>query len=253
MNGFESNGPLTRSPPSGRRPLPSRLRLAAVGLCALALAGGAAFSQPGTDQARADMDRSAAGRGQAIAVGGGPAGAGAACISCHGVDGQGDAAAGFPRIAGLHPRYLFKQMADYASGARPNPVMSPIAQQLDERDWQGVASYYAALQPLSPARAQVTPAAAPAELQYGGAIYAVGSAELGIQGCANCHGPAGIGMDPVYPRLAGQHASYAAGQLRLWREGVRKNDPAGVMGAIARRMGDREIDAVAAYLASLGR
>ena len=248
MNGFESNGPPPRPAPSARR-----LALAASCLAALALAGGAAFSQSGMDRSRVDVDREAAARGQTIAVGGGPAGAGAACMSCHGVDGQGDAAAGFPRIAGLHPRYLFKQMADYASGARPNPVMSPIAQQLDEQDWQGVASYYASLQPASGSRASLTPAASPADLQYGGTIYAVGSAELGIQGCANCHGPAGIGMDPVYPRLAGQHASYAAGQLRLWREGVRKNDPAGVMGAIARRMGDREIDAVAAYLASLGR
>lgn len=253
MNGFESNSPPPRSAPPGRRLALAAFCLTVSCLAALALAGGAAFSQSGTDRARAEVDRDAAARGQTIAVGGGPAGAGAACISCHGVDGQGDAAAGFPRIAGLHPRYLFKQMADYASGARPNQVMSPIAQQLDERDWEGVATYYASLQPVSAPRASLTPAASPADLQYGGTLYAVGNAELGLQGCANCHGPAGIGMDPVYPRLAGQHASYAAGQLRLWREGVRKNDPAGVMGEIARRMGDREIDAVAAYLASLGR
>src|SRR5690554_2935179 len=64
-------------------------------------------------------------QGQLIAVGGGPGGAGAACFSCHGLQGQGDAGGAFPRLAGLDAHYLAKQMEDYASGARPDPVMTP--------------------------------------------------------------------------------------------------------------------------------
>ena len=92
-----------------------------------------------------------AARGHLIAVGGGPGGAGAACFSCHGLEGQGDAGGAFPRLAGMDAIYFARQMNDYASGARPNPAMSPIAQQLTPADRQSVALYYAEL--ASPERA----------------------------------------------------------------------------------------------------
>jgi cytochrome c553 len=194
-------------------------------------------------------DQPSAARGHAIAVGGGPGGAGAACFSCHGLDGQGDAGAAFPRLAGLDAQYLAKQMADYASGLRPDAVMTPIAQQLDPADHQSVALYYAGL----PARAPVVPAAAvDARLvQWGGILYARGSAERGIQACANCHGPDGRGLSGLYPSVAGQPAAYVEAQLRLWRNGTRRNDLADLMGGLARRMTDEDIRAAAAYVAGL--
>lgn len=51
-------------------------------------------------------------RGHLIVVGGGPGGAGAACFSCHGLQGDGDAGGAFPRLAGLDVHYLAKQMDD---------------------------------------------------------------------------------------------------------------------------------------------
>ncbi|HJW54696.1 MAG TPA: c-type cytochrome [Burkholderiaceae bacterium] len=39
----------------------------------------------------------------------GSAGA-AACVSCHGVNGEGNAAAGFPRLAGLNATYIVSQL-----------------------------------------------------------------------------------------------------------------------------------------------
>ncbi|SEH68089.1 Cytochrome c553 [Stutzerimonas xanthomarina] len=50
-----------------------------------------------------------------------------ACITCHGAEGEGMAAAGFPRLAGLPAGYMRKQLGDFASGARANPTMQPIA------------------------------------------------------------------------------------------------------------------------------
>jgi cytochrome c553 len=91
-----------------------------------------------------------AAQGQLIAVGGGPGGAGAACFSCHGLQGQGDAGAAFPQLAGLDARYLAKQMDDYASGARPDAVMTPISRQPSEADRRSVALYYAGLPPQAP-------------------------------------------------------------------------------------------------------
>jgi cytochrome c553 len=194
-------------------------------------------------------DQPSAERGHAIAVGGGPGGAGAACFSCHGLQGQGDAGAAFPRLAGLDAQYLAKQMADYASDARPNAVMTPIAQQLSPADHQSVALYYAGL----PAQAPVMPAAAidGRLVQWGATLYARGSAERGIPACANCHGPGGRGLNYLYPAVAGQPASYVETQLRLWRNGTRRNDVADLMGGLARRMTDEDIRAASAYVAGL--
>lgn len=204
----------------------------------------------GTAQVAApEPEQPTATRGHAIAVGGGPGGAGAACFSCHGLQGQGDAGAAFPRLGGLDAQYLAKQMADYASGARPNPVMTPIAQQLSPADHQSVALYYAGL----PAQAAIMPAAAVDGrlVQWGGILYAQGSAERGIQACANCHGPGGQGLNYLYPAVAGQPATYVETQLRLWRNGTRRNDLADLMGSLARRMTDEDIRAASAYVAGL--
>jgi cytochrome c553 len=187
--------------------------------------------------------------GQLIAVGGGPGGAGAACFSCHGLQGQGDAGGAFPRLAGLDAHYLAKQMDDYASGARSDAVMTLISQQLSQADRQSVALYYARLSPQVP---QVGAAGAEARLiQRGATLYAQGSAEHGIQACANCHGPGGRGLSRVYPSIAGQPLSYVETQLRRWQAGVRRNDIADLMGSVARRMTNEDIRAVSAYVTGL--
>jgi cytochrome c553 len=192
--------------------------------------------------------RSTAARGQLIASGGGPGGAAAACFSCHGLQGQGDAAAGFPRLAGLDASYFAKQMRDYASGARPNGAMSPIARQLDPADYQSLALYYEGLSASLPA---VRISSADESLvESGKRLYAEGAPERGIQACADCHGPAGKGFNPIYPSLA-QPVSYTEGQLRLWRNGVRRNDPHDLMGSVSRGMSDEDIRAVSAYIAGL--
>lgn len=188
-----------------------------------------------------------AAQGQQVVVGGGPGGAGAACFNCHGLQGQGDAGSGSPRLAGLDATYFAKQMRDYASGARPHGAMSPIAQQLSDADNHSLALYYASLAPA------LTVAIAPPErsvLQAGEALYARGAPERGIQACAACHGPAGRGFRPIFPSVF-QPASYTAEQLRLWREGVRRNDPHDLMGAAVRPLSDEDIRAVSAYVGGL--
>jgi cytochrome c553 len=188
-------------------------------------------------------------QGQLIAVGGGPGGAGAACFSCHGLQGQGDAGGAFPRLAGLDAHYLARQMDDYASGTRSDAVMTLISQQLSQADRQSVALYYAGLSAQAP---QVGSADADAGLiQRGATLYAQGSSERGIQACANCHGPGGRGLNRVYPSIAGQPASYVETQFRRWQAGARCNDIADLMGSITRRMTDEDIRAVSAYVAGL--
>jgi cytochrome c553 len=189
-------------------------------------------------------------QGQLIAVGGGPGGAGAACFSCHGLQGQGDVGGAFPRLAGLDAHYLAKQMDDYASGARSDGVMTPISRQLSQVDHQSVALYYAGLSPQAP-QVGATAVSNVSLIQRGAILYAQGSAEHGIQACANCHGPGGRGLSHVYPSIAGQPLSYVETQLRRWQAGVRRNDIADLMGSVSRRMTDEDIRAVSAYVAGL--
>ncbi|MEP6899173.1 MAG: c-type cytochrome, partial [Rhodanobacter sp.] len=63
----------------------------------------------------------------------------APCLACHGADGGGQAAAGNPRLAGLDAAYLRKQLDDFASGTRVNPVMSATAGALGDDERQALA------------------------------------------------------------------------------------------------------------------
>ncbi|MGR3496907.1 c-type cytochrome [Citreimonas sp.] len=185
--------------------------------------------------------------GRLVAMGGAESGgSGMACVTCHGANGRGDGSGVFPRLAGLPGWYMYKQLMDYASGARPNEIMTGIAQKLTEEEMEAVATYYAAID--APFR-NVTGEISPDLLQWGGMLGAVGSAEKGIPACVNCHGPSGTGNPPSVPYLAGQYATYMEHQLMLWREGTRDNDPMNVMSAIASKMSDEDMRAVSEYYA----
>ena len=52
-------------------------------------------------------------------------------------------------------------------------------------------------------------------------------------------------------RIAGQYAEYTDAQLKAFRAGTRANDPNGMMRGVAARLSDREIQALAQYVAGL--
>lgn len=186
--------------------------------------------------------------GRRLAAGGNPQGA-LACSQCHGMNGSADQGAGaFPRLADQPAHYLYKQLNDYASGARPNEIMGPIAQALSDAERQASAAYFAAQRGVPYPDA---PADDPAAHRTGAALAAVGSNERRVQACNNCHGPAAVGQAPLYPRLAGQYAEYAQAQLQAFRGKTRHNDVGAVMREIAGKLTDAEIEAVSAYLAAL--
>jgi cytochrome c553 len=164
-----------------------------------------------------------------------------------GMSGVGDASGAFPRLTGQAAWYLYKQLKDYASGARENAVMSPIARSLSDVQMQSVAAYYAD----QTAPRHVTREPDPMELQIGGAISAAGHAGKRVAACVSCHGPAGRGLPPSFPYLAGQYAPYAELQMQLWKQGKRKNDPFGVMQHIAEQLSEAEIRALATYFESV--
>jgi cytochrome c553 len=185
-------------------------------------------------------------RGKIIATQGNGAGA-LACMACHGLDGKGNDAAGFPSIAGLNAKYLSKQLHDYASGLRKNAIMQPFANALSEDDIQNVTAYYKSLKTTASAVTQQTPAAA----HQGEWLAMRGDWNNDIPACNQCHGPNGMGVGNSFPALAGQHAGYLKTQLNAWRSGSRNNDPNQLMKGIAERLSEQQISAVSEYYATL--
>jgi cytochrome c553 len=82
-----------------------------------------------------------------------------------------------------------------------------------------------------------------------GLRYRGGIQERNIAACAGCHSPNGAGIPAQYPRLAGQHADYTTTQLTAFRDGKRGNSIQ--MTQVAAKLNDREIKAVADYIAGL--
>ncbi|TGN97672.1 MULTISPECIES: c-type cytochrome [unclassified Burkholderia] len=174
----------------------------------------------------------------------------AACIGCHGAQGEGNAAAGFPRLAGTHAAYLSAQLAAFADGSRQNPVMQPLAKLLSPRDRDAVSAYFASL-PAPPAIA-ASDAASIDPANTGAWLATRGRWSQGLPACAQCHGAGGLGVGTAFPPLAGQPAAYIAGQLNGWKRGTRAPGPMALMPMIAGKLSDADIDAVAAYYARGG-
>jgi len=66
----------------------------------------------------------------------------AVCAACHGADGN-SANAMWPKLAGQHATYLVKQLKDFKSGARKDPMLAPMAKPLSDQDMENLAAYYA--------------------------------------------------------------------------------------------------------------
>ncbi len=184
--------------------------------------------------------------GRAVAINGFGFGA---CVACHGWSGEGDASGAVPRLAGQNPVYMFKQLQNYASGERYNPVMSPVAAALSEEQRANVSAYFSYLTAAEPARK--TPDATPAFLEQGRAIAQLGLPDKAVPACDTCHAPGLENKPPEAPLLAGLSASYASYQMRLFKSGQRDNDPLERMRAFASQLTDDQIDAVSAYYAVL--
>ena len=166
----------------------------------------------------------------------------AVCAACHGADGNSGTPVN-PKLAQQHPEYLVKQLQEFKSGKRANPVMSGFAGQLSEDDMKNI-SWWVASKKAKPGFAKDKDSVA-----LGERIYRGGIADRQIAACASCHSPNGAGLPVQYPRLSGQHADYTTAQLIAFRDGARKNSAQ--MSAVAAKMNDREIKAVSDYIAGL--
>jgi cytochrome c553 len=172
----------------------------------------------------------------------GEASFGAVCASCHGADGNSGSPAN-PKLAQQHPEYIAKQLQEFKSGKRANAIMSGMAATLSEQDMKNIAAW------LGTKKAKPGFAKDKELVSLGERIYRGGLADRNIAACAGCHSPNGAGIPAQYPRLSGQHADYTAAELVAFRDGARKNSLQ--MSQVAAKLNDREIRAVADYIAGL--
>lgn len=165
------------------------------------------------------------------------------CGACHGGDGN-SINPEWPSLAGQVPEYIVKQLQDFKSGARQNAIMAGMVAPLSQQDMEDVAAYYATT------TLKITPPADLDQAQAGQRLYRGGNAKTLVSACMSCHGPSGQGIPPRFPRVSGQHAGYAEGQLLAFKAGERSNDNE-VMTRIAFRMSESEIKAVAHFMSGL--
>ncbi len=187
----------------------------------------------------AELDAQAIERGKA---------ASSTCVACHQQDGSGMAVPGaeaWPRIAGMDKDYMYAQLLAVKSGARQSVTMTPFVNMLTDEQMKDVATYYASL----PVPKITFPEVDAELLKHGEKLATKGDWDRYIIACASCHGVGSQGNGSVFPALAGQHPAYISQQITAWKKGTRKNDPQNLMGAIAERLNDRDIEAVSAWLA----
>ena len=171
------------------------------------------------------------------------------CHGCHGVNGMSIDPTTFPNLAGQYAGYIFKQVQDFQLGNRHDDTMSSMAQMVTSKeDLKDIAVYFQSQKKM---KGKPTNSAL---AKKGKGIFENGNPKTGVYGCINCHGKNGKGKSPtisLFPVIGGQTKAYLVKQLNDLKSGKRQNDPAGMMAAIAKKLSDKEIQAVAEYLSGL--
>jgi len=183
------------------------------------------------------------------------------CAGCHGEYGEGSADGEYPRLAGMNPGYIARQLRHFKSRERINIPMTPYAteRELPEADVLAISAYLAGIQlptKLPPVTADEFDALA--RLRAGKRVVNIaryaGSIPVGHKlyhaECAACHGKDGYGGARDTPQLAGQHSPYLRRQVMLFRSGERVHDKPRDA-EIFSEFDDTEIDAILAYLSVL--
>ncbi len=206
-------------------------------------AAAASTAQPAAEKAPAaeaaptgtKLGDAAAGQGKA-----------AACGACHGMDGNSSDAQ-YPKLAGQSEQYIVRQLTNFKSGKRQNPIMMGMAAPLSDQDMHDIGAYFASKASLPGVADQVL-------VERGEQLYRQGDASKGVPACMACHSVDGRGNPgAMYPQLTSQHAQYIQATLKAMHDGTAWGDDAHakIMPSIAQKLDDKDIAAVASYVEGL--
>jgi cytochrome c553 len=156
------------------------------------------------------------------------------CLACHGPGGN-STQAGVPSISAQPKQFIVAALYQYRAGKRSNPLMSPMAANLSNADFNDLAAFFSA----EPA----TAAGPPSSKAEAGHKLAVDN------NCVACHAANLMGQQHI-PRLAGQRAEYLRDQLKAFKTSARI-DMDGTMASSAQVLSNEDIDVLADYLGGL--
>ena len=168
------------------------------------------------------------------------------CIACHGADGN-SVNPEWPNLAGQHATYIERQLNAFRAGERKNDADVADGHDPLRRGHRRPRRVFPGRRP--PPAARPSPRSSP----LGQRVYRSGNVSARRHGLCRLPRPerprqsAGAG----YASIQGQHAIYAAAQLRAYRSGERATDPNQMMRNVAALLSDEEIDAVASYVQGL--
>ncbi len=163
------------------------------------------------------------------------------CNACHQI--QTRPLGSIPLLNSQLSPYLLKELLDYQSGKRQNPIMTPLLQGLSMADLNDIIAYTETGPKLGSVPMD------PNLYVQGAMLYRAGNREEGIPACAACHSPDGSGNSQAkFPRLAGQNPAYIEAQLKAFKTKTRVNDPHQMMQDIAAKLSDQQIQEVASYV-----
>ena len=190
----------------------------------------------------AEVDQAVLDRGKEVS---------ALCIACHMESGSGSSIEGFeyrPRLTGMNPDYMIHQIQSFRDGTRVNASMKPFADLLTDEQMHDVSHYYASLPAVKADDFEVI--VNDDVLAHGKKLIYKGDWDRYIPACVACHGVDAYGIGVSFPNINGQNPAYLKKAINDWKEEIRSNDPLELMSRVAKRLTEKDIEAVAAYLAS---
>lgn len=172
------------------------------------------------------------------------------CLLCHGDQANGNYGIRAPKLSGMEPWYLARQLENFAAGIRGNAAddasgheMMPVGLRVKQEAVLAAAvAWIGTLQskkPIPTVRGDVA---------HGRQLY---------QACASCHGARAQGNAELQaPALASRSDWYLVTQLRNFKSGLRGADERDLAGAQMRAISgalpdDQAIDDVVAYINTL--
>ncbi len=140
------------------------------------------------------------------------------CTTCHGADGRGNYGVQAPKLAGMEPWYLQRQLEKFRAGLRGTTLDDPaglemraMAEKLSDASIAKLVDWVGQWPDVATAHTVEGDAAA------GKALFT---------SCAACHGAQGQGNQQLgAPALAGQSDWYLLTQLQNFSHGYRGADP----------------------------
>ena len=160
----------------------------------------------------------------------------AACLACHGVNGN-STMPGVPSLAAQNARYIYLQLRDFQEGRRDNAMMTPMTAGLTRPEMQELANYFSK-QKLSSKGFKADPDKAK-----------LGQAKADETLCAMCHLGEFVGQNEI-PKVAGQNFDYVVNTLKSFKAKTRTND-AGNMTSVASTLSEVDIENLAHYISGL--